>query len=276
MRNKKEKYRGKEIDFDDCWIVGKLDDRDKFITRILELVPDDTIWAIEGVQDQSLLDFFRSFASSDEEKVALGTVWPKQRTLRVRIDSESREKLINKVPEMNLDWEIIHQHFYYEEHFYLTAYDNLDTCCTWISKRFTIQDFDSMISAGELEIIDSKEWQAENTSVDNNKSRWFYLLKLIGWILFVVLSIMVIGHIIGFFIPSFKDTSPLFPESLVKMRLMENIIETIFYAIISLGVFVGLKRINKGIYIGLINIIILLTLIYRLSIVGFLYGLFFQ
>jgi hypothetical protein len=239
-------------------------------------VPDDTIWAIEGVQDKSLIEFFKSFESSDEEKVALGTVWPKQRTLKVRIDSESREKLINKVPEMNLDWEIIHQHFYFGEHFYLTAYDNLDSSCTWISKRFTIQDFESMISRSELEIIDSKEWQTKNSSVANNTSRWFYFLKLIGWILFVILSIMVIGHFIGFFIPSFKDTSPLFPESLVKMRLVENIIETIFYAIISLGVFVGLKKINKGIYIGLINIIIILTLIYRMSIVGFLYGLFFQ
>ncbi|MBK3520030.1 hypothetical protein [Carboxylicivirga marina] len=132
IRKKKDRV-GKEIDFKNSWAVSKLEDKLEFFKRILTLVPDNSIWAIEGMSDMKLIEYLQTFPIEDSLIVNKGTIWPKQKTLKVLINPISRKSLIQNITFENLDWEIIHQHIYNDEKFYLTSYDNLHEACTWIS-----------------------------------------------------------------------------------------------------------------------------------------------
>src|SRR4030042_613556 len=148
IRRKKD-LQGKEIDYNNCWTIDKLRNKEGFLKRIIELVPNGSIWAIEGISKE-LIEYFSEYHIIDDQKTALGTIWPKQRLLKIKIDTNSRDLIVHKLSKIDLSQEIIHQHIYYGDKFYLTSFDNLHKDCTWISKDFKRLEFEDLIKNGEL------------------------------------------------------------------------------------------------------------------------------
>ncbi len=147
-----EQRKGKEVDYENSWIVAKFKDKEAFLKTFLKIIPDDSVWAVEGKFDHNLIDLLQKYRINDEQKVCKGTIWPKQQKMKVLINKESRKEFIEKLTFTNIEWNIIHQHFYKNNLFYLTSYDNLDEDCTRITNELTKSDIEILIKEGLIEI----------------------------------------------------------------------------------------------------------------------------
>ncbi|MBD1395725.1 hypothetical protein H9Q13_00980 [Pontibacter sp. JH31] len=143
--------KGKEIDFDNCWIVDEINDRNKFLALIISIVPEDSIWSIEGLADEEIYHLLSIYPISDDTKVWKGTVWPKQNSFKVKLSKKAKEEILLALPNWNLESNFVHQHIYKDEEFYLTSYDNLDKACTWVSKSLDQGELEKL---KELRVID--------------------------------------------------------------------------------------------------------------------------
>jgi hypothetical protein len=151
--------KGKELELDDCWIINKINDRNKLLSRLIELVPVDSIWTIEGLSDKKIYEVISNHLFSDDAKVWKGTIWPKQNFFKIKLTDKAKDDILQDLPNWDLDWNIIHQHIYKGDKFYLTSYDNLDEACTWISKEFDIIELNKLKGQNVFDFYDYKQEQ---------------------------------------------------------------------------------------------------------------------
>jgi len=142
---------GKQIDFKKAWTVDRIKDRNKFLSKIIELVPSESIWTIEGHYDEGIHKIIFKHLIEDDIKVWKGTVWPKQNFIKVKLTDDAKSDILNALPSWNLKHNIIHQHIYKDGQFYLTSFDNLEETCTWVSMEFPKSELDKL---KEDDIID--------------------------------------------------------------------------------------------------------------------------
>ena len=142
---------GDEIDFNNCWNIFEINDRDKLLSRVIELVPDESVWSIEGIENKEIFDVVSKYIITDDQKPSKGTIWPKQKLYKILLSKEAKADILRNIDNWDLSWNIMHQHIYKGDIFYLTSYDNLDKASTWISMELAKTELDKL---KEQKIID--------------------------------------------------------------------------------------------------------------------------
>lgn len=130
-----EERSGKMVDAFNCYSLFEIKDPRNLLIEILNLVPDDSIWAIEGVYSEHIISFLKQFHVEDDESVELGTVWPSQKKIRVLLTKDAKNAIIEELKNWNIDVDIVHQHIYKSGFFYFTSYDNLKSGCIWLTNQ---------------------------------------------------------------------------------------------------------------------------------------------
>jgi hypothetical protein len=159
--------KGNQIDFDDCWTVDKIINRNRLLARLIELVPIDSIWTIEGLSDKNIYDLISKHIFVDDNKVWNGTIWPKQNFFKIQLTETAKTDILKELPGWDLELNIIHQHIYKDNKYYLTSYDNLHEWCTWISMYFDIVEMNKLKDQNILDFYDAK--QVMNKKTKHNK-----------------------------------------------------------------------------------------------------------
>ncbi len=103
---------GKEIDFNNCWNINEINDRNQLLARIIELVPDESVWSIEEVGNKEILDVISKHIITDEQKPSKGTIWPKQKLYKILLSKDAKADILRNIDSWDLSWNIMHQHIY--------------------------------------------------------------------------------------------------------------------------------------------------------------------
>ncbi len=240
LAKRKMRKKAKKIDVNNSWSVIKIDDKESFFKRILTLVPDNSIWSIEGVADNDLGNYLLKFRFEDEQIVRKGTIWPRKETLKVLINEDSRKALIENLTLKNLDRDIIHQHIYKDDKFYLSSYDCLDAACTWISKGFKHSDFKELIDADQLKLYNFKNEKKTKAPTANYiiKER---IIQIFGWLIIFFLGFNIIKSIRDLIFQK-QNATPFIPDYINNYTLGEKIIYTFLLLILA---FIAYKAIRK-------------------------------
>jgi len=114
-----------------------VNNKNGFLTKLINTVPNGTIWSIEGIENTEILKCLDRYKIEDEYRISRNTIWPKQKMIRVKLDSEAKNFLNSKIPNWDLDVDIIHQHLYFKDKTFFTSYDNMHEDCTMISNRLS-------------------------------------------------------------------------------------------------------------------------------------------
>lgn len=166
-RSRKEPIvKGLEVDFNNCWTLNKINNRHIFLSRIIELVPIDSIWYIEGIVDEIILSVISKYFDNDNTKMEIGTIWPKQKSYRIKLTKEAKAKILNVIDRWALDWQLEHQHIYKDNEVFLSSYDNLHKRATWVSKGIEWKEMEKLKTEN---IIDYYETNNSKTA-PNSKS----------------------------------------------------------------------------------------------------------
>jgi len=81
---------------------------------------------------------------TDEQKPSKGTIWPKQKLYKIILSKDAKADILRNIDSWDLSWNIMHQHIYKGDIFYLTSYDNLDKGSTWISMELAKTELDKL------------------------------------------------------------------------------------------------------------------------------------
>ncbi len=146
-----DEVTGKEIDPNHVWEFKSISRKNDFQAWIIERVPDGSVWSIEGFHDPDIFETVQDFVTEDGVRVHKGTVWPRQRHIKIKLNAQSKKAILDRLEDWNLDVDIRHQHIYKGEMFYLTAYDNLHAGCTWLTKMIDRAELDELEDRGILE-----------------------------------------------------------------------------------------------------------------------------
>jgi hypothetical protein len=152
---KKSELKGKEIDFDNCWSLKKIKDREELLKKIIEVAPENSIWSIEGIEEKNIYEAISKHITTDNTMMQIGTIWPKQKIAKVLLTEIAKKEIVSSIPNWNLDYNITHQHIYKEDVVYFTSYDNLDPKCTWISNLIDKEDFKNLSEKMIIEFDDN-------------------------------------------------------------------------------------------------------------------------
>lgn len=142
-----------KFDFDKAWSFLQIRDKHRFLKWVLSIVPDGTVWNIEGVYDPAILEVLREFPATDNVRISRATIWPRQHTLKVLLTEASKAKLASCLEKWNLDGDLIHQHIYSDTAVYFRSYDNLHENCTWVSHLISRDQLEPLI-AGNVVSLD--------------------------------------------------------------------------------------------------------------------------
>lgn len=148
---KENEIKGKEIDFDNCWTLKKINDREELLKRIIEIAPENSIWSIEGIEEKYIYETISKHITSDDKIMQNGTIWPKQKNVKVLLTEIARKEIINSIPNWNLDYNIMHQHIYKADMVYFSSYDNLHPRCTWFSNIIAKEEFKTLSEENIIE-----------------------------------------------------------------------------------------------------------------------------
>lgn len=103
------------------------------LKEIIRIVPENSIWSVEGLYSKEIYDVIEPFVIEDEVYIKRATIFPKQDCFKIQLNQKSKKIIASKIDDWNLDWEMIHQHIYKGKISYLNSYDNLHEACTWIA-----------------------------------------------------------------------------------------------------------------------------------------------
>ena len=142
----KEERNGAEIDFNNAWEFESISKKNEFLSWLIQYVPNNSIWSIEGLYNKELFRIIRHYLTDDGLQVQRGTVWPRPKYCKVLLNEESKNTILKNINKWNLDVDIIHQHIYYQKDIYLTSYDNLT--CVWLTKIIDQSELDKLEEEG--------------------------------------------------------------------------------------------------------------------------------
>lgn len=129
----------RQVDLKNCYSIIKITDKNILLQQIILGVPDNSIWAIEGLYDRNIIGVLKNHFSDDESNAYKATIWPGQDSYTIKLTEAAKKDIIANLYNWNLDSDIIHQHIYLSDTFYFTLYDNLSESCTWVGKEFDIK-----------------------------------------------------------------------------------------------------------------------------------------
>lgn len=155
----KSERTGEEIDYNNAWIIDSVNDKFKFLAWLFKNVPSNSIWAIEGIYEKSIIDFLVQYSTNDSRSITLGTIWPKQKFLKILLSDMNKNKILMLMKEWDLSIDLMHQHIYKDDHFYFTSFDNLHPCCTWLSKRIPIGELEKLKTDNIIDFYEERQLQ---------------------------------------------------------------------------------------------------------------------
>jgi hypothetical protein len=136
---------GIQIDYDNSWCIGDIRDRNAFLSHILDLVPDGSVWAIEGIYEEEILARLGPYETNDDVQVLKGTMWPRQITVKILLDAENKKRIKTMLPDWDLNVNFTHQHIYHREDVLFTSFDNLHDGITYLSRRLDRKALEKLI-----------------------------------------------------------------------------------------------------------------------------------
>jgi len=147
-----KKTKGGQVDIHNCWIIDgvSIPDKDDFLIFIIEHVPDDSVWAIEGCYDENFLKELASFETEDNVAVYHGTMDEPVR-IKIRLSKERKPRIIELIKKYGVD-SLIHHHIYHDKHFYFTTYDNFSAYVA-VSKKFDNKAMEDYAEKNNIKFI---------------------------------------------------------------------------------------------------------------------------
>ena len=152
----KEEREGRRIDYGSSLCVTGIRNKSEFLVNMLDLVPDGSVWSIEGIHDEQILADLAPYRTTDDVRVIKATVWPRQTQIKVLLNTESKPGIIELLPAWDLNLNFIHQHIYYGEDFLLTSHDNLADGITYLSPALDRSRLDSLAQAGLFTFVETQ------------------------------------------------------------------------------------------------------------------------
>lgn len=146
---------GAQIDVRNALMFKEIRDKACLLSAIIDFVPDGSIWSIEGGLG-SEHEILARFAARDDVKTMKATIWPRQQSISVLLDNESKSVIRSWLQKWDLNSSFIHQHIHYSGRFYLTAFDNLDRVCTYVSTDVAAEVIEKLVADGCVEVARAK------------------------------------------------------------------------------------------------------------------------
>jgi hypothetical protein len=139
-----------QVDFSDCWVVTKINDHSEFLQWLINAVPNNSIWSIDHVFDQKMLDTLCRF-EVDAEVINNKKLTVPRTNICVRLSETSKPVICKELENWDFKMNAIHQHIYQNEKYFFTAYDNLHPKCTELSLTF---EKDELKKLSEVDLIE--------------------------------------------------------------------------------------------------------------------------
>ena len=119
---------------DNCFFIAIGDDV-AFYRLLFKYVPDGSTMFIEGVLDHGTKTFetLKAYETHDDMKVVLGTQWPKDPVIKIKLSRKNKPKLLELFKRPGFGADFMHQHIYKDGKFFFSSYDTLDDI--WIRKN---------------------------------------------------------------------------------------------------------------------------------------------
>lgn len=152
----KEEREGRRIDYGSSLCVTGIRNKSEFLINILELVPDGSVWSIEGIHDEQILADLAPYRTTDDVRVVKATIWPRQTQIKVLLNPESKQRIKELLPDWDLNLNFIHQHIYFGQEFLLTSHDNLADGITYLSPALDRNRLDSLAQAGLFSFVEKQ------------------------------------------------------------------------------------------------------------------------
>lgn len=151
----KAEREGAKIDVRNALMFKEIRDKACLLSAIIDFVPDGSIWSIEGGFG-SEHEILASFEARDEVKTMKATIWPRQQSIKVLLNAESKPVIKSWIQKWDLNSSFVHQHIHYSGRFYLTAFDNLDRMCTYVSPDVAAEVIEKLVADGCVQVARAK------------------------------------------------------------------------------------------------------------------------
>ena len=86
----KEEREGRRIDYGSSLCVTSIRNKSEFLVNMLDLVPDGSVWSIEGIHDEQILADLAPYRTTDDVRVIKATIWPRQTQIKVLLNTDAR------------------------------------------------------------------------------------------------------------------------------------------------------------------------------------------
>lgn len=152
----KEEREGEKIDYENSLCATNIRDKNEFLAHIIDMVPDGSVWSVEGIVDERILAYLEAYRTIDDVKVMRATAWPRLTQIKVLLNEASKKRIRALLPEWDLNLNFIHQHIYYDENFLLTSFDNLADGITFLSTELDQGALNSLAKEGLFSFVEKQ------------------------------------------------------------------------------------------------------------------------
>ena len=146
--NERIKEKTDSFDYDNCWVVDKIYNKNEFLSKIIKIVPNESVWNVYGVFDKDIVELLSEFRTRSLKKKNSAY------QIKINLNKNSKRKILKSIHKWDLDKNFISQSIYKKETSYFSSNDNLHNCCTSVS--FNINEFE-MENLKNDEIIEYKK-----------------------------------------------------------------------------------------------------------------------
>ena len=127
----------------DFWSVVRIYDKQTFLSNMINLAPEGSIWTIEGIEDYTIVKQLELYKVPEDELRQ-----QEDRNFKgIRkylLSKEAKKAVIKLIPDWNLDENLYSQHILWERQKYFIAYHCMQEHFTWVSRKVDESVLDQM------------------------------------------------------------------------------------------------------------------------------------
>jgi len=114
---KKNKSNSDLFDYHNCWVVTEIKDKNKFISKMIEIVPNDSIWDVWGVFDANIQSQLLKYEINGKDN--------KTYKFKTVLSSKNKNEIQNLIAKWDFEGNFIAQFIYKDNDYFFSANDNL-------------------------------------------------------------------------------------------------------------------------------------------------------
>ena len=127
----------------DFWAITRLYDKHTFLSNIINMAPEGSIWTVQGVEDFGIISGLDSCKVADGGQPGIPDLHFKG-VRRYLLNKENKKKIISQIPNWNLDENLYSQHIFVNKDKIFISYHCMQEHYTWVSHQMDLSIMEEM------------------------------------------------------------------------------------------------------------------------------------